>query len=104
MIKVSEAAEQEFVKYFEGKEVRPLRVHLADGGCGGMRLSLALDELRDGDKSFEAGELIFVINEELSEAAGVVSIDMGEYGFSIDSENHVGGDGCASCGPGGCGS
>ncbi len=99
MINVSESAQQELTQYFEGKDAQPIRIHLADGGCGGMKLSLALDELRDGDKSTEQGTFTFLINEELSEAAGTVTVDMSEYGFTIASENELGGGGggCGSC-------
>ena len=48
MINITESAKQELTTYFEGKDKAPLRIHLADGGCSGMRLSIALDELRDG--------------------------------------------------------
>lgn len=98
MINVTEAAQNELTTYFDGKEIRPIRIHLADGGCSGMKLSLALDELRDGDKSVEQGAFTFLINEELSEAAGKVSIDMSEYGFTIASEKEIGGGGgCSGC-------
>ncbi len=97
MITLTDAAKQEFTKHFEGRDATPVRVHLADGGCGGMKLSLALDELRDGDKSVDIDALTFVINEELAEAAGVVAIDMTDYGFTIDSEKSIGGAGCGSC-------
>nr|WP_321255129.1 IscA/HesB family protein [uncultured Pseudodesulfovibrio sp.] len=102
MINVTESAQKELTTYFADREVQPIRVHLADGGCSGMRLSLALDEVRDGDKSVEHGGFTFLINEELSQASGTVSIDMTDYGFAIDSENQIGGGGCGSCG-GGCG-
>lgn len=103
MINVTESAQKELTTYFEGKDVQPIRVHLADGGCSGMRLSLALDELRDGDKSAEQGAFTFLVNEELSAATGEITVDMTDYGFSVSSENEVGGGGgCGSCG-GGCG-
>lgn len=101
MINITESAQQEFTSHFDGKEPRPIRVHLADGGCGGMKLSLALDELRDGDKSFEQGDFTFLIHEELAEATGEVTIDMTQYGFTIDSEKQIGGSGCGGC-SGGC--
>lgn len=112
MINVTESAQQELTKYFDGKEAQPIRVHLADGGCSGPRLSLALDELRDGDKSVEQGSFTFLIQEELAEATGKVTVDMSQYGFTVDSENPVGGGGgcgcsssgsCSSAGSGGCG-
>ncbi len=109
MINVTETAQQELTTYFEGKAKEPIRVHLADGGCSGPRLSLALDEVRDGDKSVQQGEFTFLIQEELAEATGKVTIDMTQYGFSVESENPVGGGGgcgCSSsggCSSGGCG-
>jgi Fe-S cluster assembly iron-binding protein IscA len=104
MINVSESAQQELTKYFADKEVQPIRVHLADGGCAGPRLSLALDEPRDGDKSVEQGAFTFLINEELATASGAVSIDMSEYGFVVESENQIGGGGCGCASSGSCGS
>jgi len=106
MITVTESAQNELTKYFEDKDVQPIRVHLADGGCSGPRLSLALDEVRDGDKSVEQGNFTFLINEELAQASGAVSIDMTPYGFQVSSENEMGGGGscgCSSCGTGSCG-
>jgi len=104
MITITESARQELAKYFEGKTVEPIRVHLADGGCAGPRLSLALDQLRDGDTSVEQGDFTFLIQTELAEATGAVTIDMTEYGFQIASENLVGGGGCGCSSSGGCSS
>ncbi len=104
MINVSENARQELTKYFADKDVQPIRVHLADGGCAGPRLSLALDEPRDGDKSVEQGDFTFLINEELAQVSGEVTIDMSEYGFTVASENQIGGGGCGCASSGSCGS
>ena len=106
MINVTESALEELTKYFEGKEIQPIRVYLADGGCAGPRLSLALDEANDADKSIEQGAFTFVINAELAALSGAVTIDMSEYGFTVGSENPMGGGSC-SCGctsSGSCGS
>ena len=78
---------------------------MADGGCSGMRLTMALDELKDGDESIESGGFTFLIQPDLAKETGEVTIDMTQYGFSIESENQIagtGGGGCGSCG-GGCG-
>ena len=104
MINVTESAQKELKAYFDGKELQPIRVHLADGGCSGPRLSLALDELRDGDKSVEQGAFTFLIEEALLEATGTVTVDMSAYGFTVNSENQVGGGGCGCSSGGGCGS
>ncbi|BCS89646.1 IscA/HesB family protein [Pseudodesulfovibrio sediminis] len=111
MITVTEPATQQLVAYFEGKEMQPIRVHLGGGGCAGVQLTLALDEVRDDDNTVELDAFTFVINKELSEAAGKVTIDLSQYGFTIKSENEVGGGGgcgcassgtCGSAGSGGC--
>jgi Fe-S cluster assembly iron-binding protein IscA len=101
MISLSDAAKTQLDAYFEGKDKAPIRVFLS-GGCCGPKLSLALDEVRDGDESFEAGGYTLLAEKALLAAAGAVSIDMNEYGFSVESENQLGGGG--SCGSGGCGS
>ncbi|AMK10610.1 MAG: IscA/HesB family protein [Pseudodesulfovibrio sp.] len=104
MITVTESAQNELTKYFADKDVQPIRVHLADGGCAGPRLALALDEVRDNDKSVQQGDFTFLIDAELAEATGAVAIDMTAYGFTVDSENQVGGGGCGCSSSGSCGS
>jgi Fe-S cluster assembly iron-binding protein IscA len=105
MITVTETAVKELTNYFKDKEASPIRVHLVDGGCAGPQLSLALDNQCDGDKSVTQGDLTFLISEDLAEATGAVTIDMTPYGFTVASENPMGGGGscgCSSCGTGGC--
>ncbi|MDP2849045.1 MAG: IscA/HesB family protein [Humidesulfovibrio sp.] len=107
MIALSETAKAQLDGYFADKEKSPIRIFLA-GGCCGPKLSLALDEAREGDATVEAGGYILLAEKALLEQAGKISIDMTEYGFSVDSENAMGGGGsCGSgggCGSGGCGS
>jgi Fe-S cluster assembly iron-binding protein IscA len=103
MISLSDAAKTQLDAYFEGKDKSPIRVFLS-GSCCGPKLSLALDEPRDGDETFEAGGYTLLAEKSLLAAAGVVSIDMSEYGFSVDSENPIGGGGSCGCESGGCGS
>ena len=103
MITLSEAAKDQLDGYFADKEKSPIRVFLA-GGCCGPKLSLALDESKDGDDSFEACGYTLLAEKTLLATAGKITIDMTEYGFSVDSENPMGGGGgCGSSG-GGCGS
>lgn len=104
MITITESAQQELTAYFEGKEIQPIRVHLVDGGCSGPRLSLAIDELRDGDQSVTHDSFTFLISEELAQETGTVSIDMTQYGFTVDSEKSVGNGGGCGCSSGGCSS
>lgn len=116
MITLSENARDQLDGYFAGKDKSPLRVFLA-GGCCGPKLSLALDEPRDGDETVESLGYTLLVEKELLAAAGGIAIDAGEYGFSVASENDLGaggggcGSGCGSsgasagggCGSGGCG-
>lgn len=104
MITLSAAAKDQLDTYFADKEKSAIRVFLA-GGCCGPKLSLALDEARDGDESVEAHGYTLIAEKTLLETSGAISIDMTEYGFSVDSENALGGGGsCGSGGGGGCGS
>lgn len=98
MITVTQAAQDGLAAHFADKEIQPIRIHLGGGGCSGMQLALALDELRDGDKSVEQGDFTFLVHEELAEATGTITIDMTQYGFTIESEKPVGGGGgCSGC-------
>jgi iron-sulfur cluster assembly protein len=101
MITLSDAAKAQLDGYFADKEKSAIRVFLA-GGCCGPKLSLALDEPREGDDSFELSGYTVVAEKALLVTAGKIAIDMTEYGFSVDSENPMGSGG--SCGSGGCGS
>lgn len=111
MLELTDAARTELVNYFKDKEAQPVRVYLAPGGCSGPRLSLALDEKRDGDSAFDFEDGIsFVVNTELLEEAKPVKVDVSYTGFTVDSNLSLdgGGCGCASgcgsgAGSGGCG-
>lgn len=111
MITMSEAARDQLDGYFADKDKTPIRVFLA-GGCCGPKLSLALDELRDGDETVTALGYTLLAEKELLAAAGQISIDAGEHGFSVESANPLegGGGGCgggcgasSGCGSDGCG-
>lgn len=100
MITLSEAARDQLDGYFAGKDKSPIRIFLA-GGCCGPKLSLALDEARDGDESVQALGYTLLAEKALLASAGAITVDAGEYGFTVESENPLGGGG--SCGSGGCG-
>jgi len=61
----------------------------------------------------EAAGLTFLVDKELMEQTGNIKIDMTYYGFVVESEKPVSGDGsscdcsssgsCGSAGSGGCG-
>jgi len=66
-------------------------------------LSLALDEPRENDDTYEVMGYSFCVERALGEQTGAIRIDMTSYGFSVESENpmNTGGGGCGgSCGSG----
>jgi len=66
-------------------------------------LSLALDEPRENDETYEVQGYNFIVEKALGEQTGTIRIDMTSYGFTVDSENPMssGGGGCGgSCGGG----
>ena len=105
MLTISESAVKELDAFFSDKEKSPIRVYLA-GGCGGPRLSLALDAQGSDDIAEEASGYTFCMEKTLHEQTGDISVDLSAMGFSVDSANPMGiGAGCACSGCGsGCGS
>lgn len=99
MIALSDTARTELDAYFADKDRSPIRVYLAPGGCSGPRLALALDEPGENDHVSEAGGYTFCANTALLERSGAIAIDMNHMGFSVTSENSLGGGGgCSGCG------
>lgn len=104
MFDISDGALAQIKEYFSDKDIVPVRVFLAQGGCSGPQLTLALDEVREGDKSFDYdGGLTFVVNDALLEEAKPLKVDIGPMGFVVDSSLELGG-GCGCASSGGCGS
>lgn len=101
MIELTDPAKNEILKYFEGKDISPIRVYIG-GGCSGPQLALALDEKADTDESYDFGDDVSVIiDKQLLEQAKPISIHFSERGFLVDSPIELGG-GCSSSGCGGC--
>ena len=98
MITLSEEAREELEEFFSAKEKSPIRVFMSRG-CSGARLALALDPPTDDDKTFENNDFTFVINQDLLDTTGAISISLNDMGFEVSSENplpNVGG-GCGGC-------
>jgi iron-sulfur cluster assembly protein len=84
-----------------------VRIFLADGGCSGPQLALALDEVKDNDNVYEIDGQTYLVDEKLSEVCGEVKVDFVNddirEGFIISTERPFAeGGGCGSCGCG-CG-
>lgn len=105
MITLSDSAKEQLDGYFADKEKSAIRIFMA-GSCCGPKLSLALDEARENDEVVVAKGYTLLAEKSLLASSGAISIDMTEYGFSVDSENPLEAGSCGSggCGSGGCGS
>ena len=97
MLKVTATAQKEFDNYFKGKEVKPVRIFLANQGCGGPSIGLAADELKENDICYEIGSVKYLVNKKLMSDARPIEIDYKEGGFVITSNLDLGG-GCSACG------
>lgn len=100
MLNVTENARQEIARYFEGKEIQPIRIFLHKG-CGGPQFAMSMDEPRATDKTFVLSGFTYVIEKGLLVQAQPIEVDYNEWGFKITSSLELGG-GCGGCG-GGCG-
>lgn len=114
MLDVTAEANEKLVGYMKDNNITSaLRVTLMQGGCSGPSLGLALDEEKPLDELFKRQDLTFLIEKNLLQQCGDITIDYLEAGsrsgFNISSSNPLpsggSGSGCSSgsCGSGGCG-
>ena len=106
MFEVTEKASEMIKDFLKDKDDIPaIRLMLSQGGWSGPSLGLALDELRDGDETFEDRGLTFVVEKEFYEKIKPIKVDyiqtpMGA-GFNITSnmpKPEVScGSSCSSC-------
>lgn len=97
MITITDAAKQEFINYFKGRTSHPVRIYMGAGDESGPKLSLAVDEHRDGDTAVRFDNVTFVIHKELAKATGPVAIGKNRHGFTLDSDNMAGGIDSCGC-------
>lgn len=97
MFELTKAAMEQLNKHFAGKEVSPIRIHMA-ARCGGPRLALVLDEQKDNDVVYEIGGYTFLIDSSLMDEAKPISVEFHQYmGFDIKSGLKMNFSGCTSC-------
>jgi iron-sulfur cluster assembly protein len=113
MLEVTPEAIEKLIEYMKDNNiVSSLRIAAMQGGCSGPSLGIALDEEKSGDESFKMDDLTFLVDKEIIEQCGNITVDYhnagNRSGFLIRSENPLpgAGGGCSSgsCGSGGCGS
>jgi Fe-S cluster assembly iron-binding protein IscA len=92
MIEVTEKAQEKIDNYLQENSVQaPIRIQMAEGCCEGPYLAMAVDELKEGDSTYKANGVIYVIAKDLMERLGPITIDFAEKDgmswFQITPEN-----------------
>ena len=92
MIEVSEKAQEKIDSYVEENSVKaPIRIQVTEGCCGSSYLGMAVDEFKETDNRYVASGVTYVIDKDLVEQTGRLTIDFiekdGMAWFQIDSEN-----------------
>ena len=96
MINVTEAAQEEIKGFFEGRDIKPIRIFL-NQGCGGTQLAMALDDKKETDSATEIEGVAYLMDTTLLKSATPVEIDFSGTGFQISSSLELS-SGCSSCG------
>ena len=106
MFEITEKASDMIKDFLKDKnEFPPIRLMLSQGGWAGPSLGLALDELKEDDKSFTDRGLTFVVEKEFYEKIKPIKVDYVETpmgaGFNISSNmqkpKSTCGSSCSSC-------
>jgi iron-sulfur cluster assembly protein len=97
MLKVTKKATDKIAEYFQDRDVKPIRIFLNSGGCGGPSTAMALDELKDTDEVFDIDGFQFVVDKEFLKEAEPIKVDFAHLGFQIDCAIEFE-EGCSGCG------
>jgi len=92
MIEVTEEAQEKIDNYLQENSVQaPIRIQVAEGCCEGPYLAMVVDEIKEGDNTYKANGVTYVIAKDLMEQLGPITIDFAERDgmswFQITSEN-----------------
>lgn len=82
---VTPAAIERINIFFEGRRIKPIRIHMNDGFCVSSGLSLSVEEPEDGEVEFEIENYTFYINPEILDTVAPIKIDFTTTGFKIHS-------------------
>ena len=110
MFEASDLAVEKLSEYMKSNNVSSaIRIFAQPGGCSGPSLALALDEKKTGDQDFTKNGLTFLVEQDLLEQCGTITVDFLDAGqrsgFTVSSSIPLPGGGCSSgsCGTHGCG-
>ena len=101
MFEVTSLASEKIIEFLKDKNEKPsIRIMLAEGGCAGPTLGLALDdEEKDTDETFESVGLKFLIDKDLIEKVKPIKIDYqtSMYGEGFKIESSLPAKSCGTC-------
>jgi len=97
MLKVTKKAIDKIAEFLKDREVKPIRIFLNSGGCGGPSTAMTLDELKDTDDVFDIDGFQFVVDKEFLREAEPITVDFAHLGFQIDCAIEFE-EGCSGCG------
>jgi Fe-S cluster assembly iron-binding protein IscA len=83
MFQVTPQATRHMAKYFEDKDISPVRIFYNSGGCGPPSFAMALDEPNDSDEVFEIDGFIYVVNRQMLNEIQPITVDFKTIGFRI---------------------
>lgn len=96
MLNVTQNAQTQVADFFAGKEIKPIRVFLNQGGCGGPQIAMAIDDQKTTDTVFTFAGIDYLVDTEFLKEAQPIVIDFQSSGFNISSSLKL--EGCTSCG------
>ena len=64
MLEVTKSATDKIAEYLQDREIKPIRIFLNSGGCGGPSIAMTLDERKDTDDVFDIDGFQFVVDKE----------------------------------------
>lgn len=98
MLVVTEAAQAQIAEYFKEKEIKPIRIFLNQGGCGGPQLAMALDDETPNDQVFNVAGVDYLVNRSFLKEAQPIQVDHNTMGFAVTSALKLERSGCGGCG------
>ncbi|WP_243310454.1 IscA/HesB family protein [Fundidesulfovibrio agrisoli] len=101
MVTLTAPAKAQLDSYFEQNVKSAIRIFLTSSSCAGPRLTLALDDAKDGDSVHNVDGYDFVVDNELYAEAKPLTVDFSCSGFQVESSLKLSGGGC-SCSGGSC--
>ena len=84
MLEITKSATEKIAEYLKGREVKPIRIFLNEGGWGGPYLAMALDEPRDTDNVFEIEGFKYIVDKKFMKEAEPIKVDFSGFGFQFD--------------------